>query len=691
MITIDATASQPTRVAVVVDEAEYARRAADVDGLAAPLPILRRSDGTTGSLLSYPTVVDHDPRHWRGAVWCCASGLSAAAQVLARATGRPLHHGDLDEAVRASRTAPVTVLVEPAALSPERLATVPHDAQLGVLVGRDLAATTQLVARTVLHGPAVMAAMHDVSFDTFADQDPAPGWLTGVRLTPTGLRSALGAGATVLAGRGHARDCLMHLNGGGICGRQQERPLLGVQPSLGASWTEYPTACQQGPRCWRGDVKIGDHLRSAEIRAAFVVLDSCRTAVAGGARIRTDVSIPLSMLEGNALAVNCAVGTRGGAAHAGPLFRALVRRGASLGQALSEMNGAIFADPAAVGKLALFGDAGLAPVAVDLHPAETVTPIDGEGGVEVLASDAAVLVPGTGLLALDAGGPLVVPRATGSSSWVLTAVLGRSGGRIAQVPDRLDGRWSGRLRPWLDRLRGLAGLGLDVSTAELDTAHRMASSAVRARAEAADLTAARDADAAFTEAERKLAEIQYRMIDKEIRWASRTFYSFVDGWPEPWQSETDEETHKCPQCAGRSTIRHRVRPAGGAGPALRYEVCVRCGEVLSGLEAFPADVGIRSQGEARRGDPITVDVTIQAPPDRPLDVALGTAFAHEDRLHCRILDSRSLTLGPGERTTTTFVGASDADLTIPDVQPFKILLAADGAVRCLTRTVWIHV
>src|SRR5512139_1778967 len=129
---------QPSQAVVVVDdEPEYARRAAEVDGLRMPLPILRRPDGTVGGLLSYPAAVDHEPRHWRGAVWCCEGTFSRAAHVLARATGRPLCHGNLEEAVRASRADAVTVLVGPDSVSPERLAAVPHDAQLGLLVGRD--------------------------------------------------------------------------------------------------------------------------------------------------------------------------------------------------------------------------------------------------------------------------------------------------------------------------------------------------------------------------------------------------------------------------------------------------------------------------------------------------------------------------------------------------------------------------
>jgi len=682
------TGSTPAAQAFVVvdDEDDFARAAAEVDRMTRPLPILH-GPHSAGGLLDYPIATEHNPRNWRGEVWCCDDTLIAAARVLARATGRPLCRGAVDDAVRAARSGPVTVVARPSAATPERLAAVPHDAQVGWLITRSLAATTQIIARTVLHGPAVTADMADLAFDTITEHDPAPGWLTADQLSPTGLRAGIGRGVAVLAGRGHARGCLMHLTGGGICGRQEERPLLAVQPAMSSDWVEHPTACQQGPRCHRDDVAVGDHLRSADIRAAFAVLDSCRTAVAGGARVRTDVSIPLSMIEGNALAVCCAVGARNGAGHVAQLFRALVRGGAALGEAVAEMNGSIAADRSARGRLALFGDAGLVPMASDEGPGAVRTPLDERGGVEVPTSDSAVLVPGHGLLAVAAGGPMVVPRASDPSSWVLTGVCGRSGGRIGQAPQWLDDRWTERVRPWLDRLRALGSLGLGIGATDIDAAHRVAVRAVRARAEAEELGAAEDAAASFAQAERKLAELQFQLVDKEIRWTAKTYYSLLDSWPEPLRLVGGEVLCECPQCGGMCAVRQHVRSAGGTGPKLRSEVCVRCGEVVAGVAEFPAEVVVTSPPEARLGDPITVRLTIQGPDDHPLDVAVGAAFVHEARFHCELLDSRSITLRPGERTTTTFVGSSNPARTIPDAHYFKVLLAADGAVRCLTRTV----
>ncbi|MBC6446003.1 hypothetical protein [Actinokineospora xionganensis] len=687
-----ATAAATTRAYVLVpDEEAYARAAAEVDRLERALPILTGGDAAAG-LLELPVTKEHDPRSWQGELWCDDLSLRAAALVLARATGRPLHLGPIDEAMEAARTTPVTVVTRPAEITPERLATVHHDATIGWLAARDLAATTRLIARTVLHGPAVMAALDDISFDTITDHDPAPGWLTGDQLTPAGLRAGLAGGVAVLAGRGHARGCLMHLAGGGICGRQHELPLLTIQPAMTSGWVDHPTACQQGPRCHRDDVEVTDHLRAADIRAAFTVLDSCRTAVAGAARVRVDVSIPLSMVEGHALAVCAAVGVRDGAGHVAQLFRALLRAGASLGTATAEMNGSIAADLSAGGRLALFGDAGLVPAPADRDPVEAMASLDERDGVDVPAGNTALLVPGRDLLAAAQDGPLVVPRSRDSSSWVLTTAVGRSGGWIEQAPGYLDERWTARVRPWLDRLRGLGSLGMSVATAEVDAAHRLAAGAVRDRAVAADLGAARAAANAFADAERALTDLQFRLVDNEVRWAAKTYYSLVDGWPAPVRLVGDEELYECPQCGGRCAIAQRLRSAGGAGgPVLRSDVCLRCGEVVAGVAEFPARVTVTSPSESRLGDTFDAEVTIEAPADQPLTIAVGAAFVHEERFNCRMLDSRSLRMEPGARTTITFVGGSDPGLTIPDAHYFKVLLAADGAVRCLTRTVVFRV
>ncbi|MBM0278954.1 hypothetical protein, partial [Micromonospora tarensis] len=289
-------------------------------------------------------------------------------------------------------------------------------------MARDPATASRLAARTLLRGPTVAASSDDLSFDTLA-VDGGPRRLAGLDVTVAGLRAATRDDVAILAGRAHARDCSMDLLDGTICGRSEERALLPVEPVRADRWSGHLTACQQSQQCCKYGLRIRDNLRAAEIPAAFAVLDSCRTAASGDGAVRTDVSIPLTMLAGSTLAVVCAVGTRGGSAWAAPLLRGLLRAGLPLGTALAEVNQAIAADPAGVGRLALFGDAGLVPVPGGT-PARLAA--SGDGVVEIPAGAAATLVDGTGLLPAQPGGPVLVTRADATTSWALTEVCGRS-------------------------------------------------------------------------------------------------------------------------------------------------------------------------------------------------------------------------------------------------------------------------
>ncbi|MFI6761065.1 hypothetical protein ACIBF5_18205 [Micromonospora sp. NPDC050417] len=711
-------------VIVASGVAEYGALAREMAGIGAPVPVLpgvatrlltqaapATTENTSDGLPA--AAVPESAGQWVGTVVVCDEAYAPVAEVLARGSGRALRRGTMADATAAARNGPVTVVAGAASVTPEVLAAVPYDAPIGFLTGRSLASMSALVARTLLHGPTVMATRDDLWFDALADDasggpdgigrpDRALARLTGPRLTPSGLRTALRPGIALLAGRGHARDCLMHLHGGGICGRAEEQPRLAVLPEVGAGWSEHPAACQQGDHCWRDDVSVRDHLRAADLNAAFVVLDSCRTAQVGAGSVRTDVSIPLTMLEGAALAVACAVGTRGGSPWAGQLFQSLVRAGLSLGAALAEMNGAIAVDRAGVGRLGLFGDAGLVPAPTAVAPTTVVgdaiggatvvpsSPTGPAGTVTVRARRAAQLVRGTGLLPADEGGPLVVPRRHGDSSWVVTTAAGRTGGRIDPAPSHLDEAWTTRVRPWLDRLRGLPALGWKIDRTALDGVHRTAVAALRQRAEAEHVAAAVAARVAFDGAVDELARIQSALVEREAEWIGQTFYSATDGWPEPWSSETEPEPSSCPQCSASALIRHRIRPAAGAGPELAYEVCVRCGEVLAGAGACAVTVSTANPPEVRAGTPFTLTVTVTGPADHPVSVAVGAAFQHQERFHCSISGGASFVLPPGGRRVVDFAGLTDSALTIPDQQPIKIILAADGALRCLTRSVWVR-
>ncbi|MFF3672955.1 hypothetical protein ACFYYS_03090 [Streptomyces sp. NPDC002120] len=680
----------------VEDPTEYAGHAQAVDEKSSPLPVLAAVwDRFVDSCTSLPTgpgaTTDLASKHWRGTVFVCDEEYAAVGEVLARATARPLQTGTFAEAAELSRTTPVTMVVGSGQLGPKHLAAIPVEGQLGLFVTRSPAAASALAVRNVLNGPAA-AALGDVFVDALSPEDSAPGRLSGPDATPARLRGEIGDGVAILTGRGHARDCVMHLNGGGICGRSEDQPLLSVLPPLGDGYAEHPTACQQGGGCWRGDVAVERHMRASQVRAAFVMLDSCRTAVVGSGAVRTDVSIPLTMLEGATLSVVVAAGVRGGCAHAGQLFQALIRSGFPLGLALSETNGAIAAERDGLGKLVLFGDAGLIPAPTIPDPSDLIPcPVEGNMATMEHRQGAVLLETSHELIAAVAQGPLVVPRLQGGSSWVLTQAAGRGGGKVVTAPPHLGEAWLQRALPWLNHLRALGGQGLKPDRAALDGVHHKAITAVRERAQATDAQAAQKAITAFESALAELAAAQKRLVADETEWVSTSFYSTTESWPLPWLSYTEPDLRACSQCGTQAAVCHRIRTAAGVGLPLHQLVCVRCGEVEAGADDFAAQVTAHAPPEVRRGSPFTVRIEVSALPDRPVAIALGAAIVGERILGCTLASTLSFQLAPGERKSVEITGTSDASQAKPDLQPVKILIAADGAVRCLTRNVWLRV
>lgn len=671
--------------------ADYAAAARRVDADLEQLPLLVESPGTAHRELG-PVAPAYRPEHWTGVVFSCDEGFSAVAEVLARGSRRPLRHGDLTEAIALSRTTPVTAVVPVDAVTPQQLARIPADAQLGLFTARDVATASALAVRTLLYGPAA-GQLDDVYFDTLSDEPVLPGRLTGPAASPAGLRGTLGDGVAVLAGRGHGRDCLVHLSGGGICGRAggpEILPTPSYEPE-GTGWAPALTACQQGGGCWRDDVTPADHLNAGDVRAAFTMLDSCQTAVAGGASVRTDVSIPLTMLASHAVAVAVAVGPRCGASYAAPLFGALLRANLALGEVVQQVNGAIAADREGVGWIALFGDAGLVPDPAPVTAAERAVRPGADGSVTVPSSRAAVLVHDGAVLPVGPEGPTVVPRLDGKSCWALTEAVGRQGGTLVRVPAEVDGEWRERVRPWLDRLRGLAGAGMRVDRDILDGLHRRAVAALRARAEARHTAAAVAAVNDFGRVRTELQSLERELVQQEVEWAATTFYSFTDNWPEPWRVTAVPGAQRCPQCGDDIATRHLVVPAAGAGADLDYVTCVRCGEVSAGCPDLLVEATATAPTTVRRGEPFEVTATLTAPRSRPVHVVVGAAVVHEKRFSCELSSTRSLVLTPGERHTVTFHGGSDPARTIPDLHIVKVVVLAEGRVRCLTRSLWVRV
>ncbi len=667
--------------------------AANADDLSRRVEGVLRSAGSgtpDGQALGVPRA-----GQWIGEVVVLDAGVHPVAEVLARATGRPLRvlEGATGwaDALATSRTRPVTVVALVSSVSPADLAAIPNDAQLGLVLARTVEGAAALVARTVLLGPVIAPAggggLLDLSYDALGEQPTGPGHL-GQEVSPSLLRTTLGEGIGVLAGRGHGRDCLAHLNGGGICGRSAEPsgPSGPVELTLGG-WSEHPTACQQGETCWRDDLMPADHLRAQEVAATVVVLDSCRTAVAGAGAVGPEVSLPLSLLEGTAIAAAAPVGTRAGITPTGQLFTALARGGHSLGAALAEMNGVIAGGAEGIGRLVLFGDAGLVP-APQVTPA-TPRSLDDDMTLTVPVDDGAVLLDTADVLPLHPDGPVVLRRRDGRSAWLLTGIAGRTDGTVRGAPPELGTFWTGVVRGWMDRVANLPWQGVAIDRPGLDDLRRTTIASIRARASAPDVAAAEQAADRFDEVVRQLIEHQREVVAERTAEVASTFFAAIDAWPEPFQVDTRPEILDCPQCGLRALTDHRVTPAGGAGVELSYQVCARCGEVYAGDPAL-SGVRVVAPAEARLGAEFEVSVELANPGRLRRHVAVGAAALHEQRFGCRLASTAEAVVAPGETRKLTFTGTSDPAVTLPDLQAVKVIVMADGVLGCLTRNIWMR-
>ncbi|MBM0275403.1 hypothetical protein, partial [Micromonospora tarensis] len=250
--------------------------------------------------------------------------------------------------------------------------------------------------------------------------------------------------------------------------------------------------------------------------------------------------------------------------------------------------------------------------------------------------------------------------------------------------------WRDHFRPWSHRLRELTEIGLRVDGDRLDALDRRAVAAVRQRAEADHLTTAREAAEAYASAHAGLAAVQHGAVEQELAVVARSFYHFIGGWPEPWQVRTADGVRECPQCGDLTAVGHDVTPAAGTGPRLCYLVCSRCGEVLSGAAEFPATVRVTTPAEVACGEPFRLVVEVTAPADRAVAVTVGAAFRRQDLLRCRLDGITSVELPAGARHTLELTGNSDRDRTIPDLHTIVVLVAVDGALRCLSRAVWLR-
>lgn len=293
-------------------------------------------------------------------------------------------------------------------------------------------------------------------------------------------------------------------------------------------------------------------------------------------------------------------------------------------------------------------------------------------------------------MAEEPDGPLILPRPGGDSSWALTASAGRRPGPVTRVPGRADGQWAERTEPWFARLDGLRNVGVQADFSHLDSLRDRGARALHARATATVVKEARAAAAESEAVMRELSFFQSRIVAGETDWIRQNFSSYADSWRRPWSVRTEGEALPCPQCGSVTAIHHRVRPSAGTGTEQMYLICARCGEVAAGGEDFPVDVRLRLPSEVRLGEKFVLSVLVAAPADRPSTVSIGAAISNEPLVQCTLASTEEVELAAGEERVVEFTGSSDAGRTRPDQHPLKVVVAADGGVRCWTRGLWLR-
>lgn len=644
----------------VSNEAEYLERAGD----ASVVPILSAAweQFEATARVWAPRLTSPSREHWKGLVAYAEEDAGRLAAVLAGATGRPLVQvNTATEALSLSLDSPVTMVCEAGEVTPELLAAVAPEHMVGFLTASDHATASLLVAKNVLFAGA-LAGLPDVTFDAIGGVQEGERVLAGRFATPTALKAEIGAGAAILAGRAHGRDCLMHLHGGGICGRAWSgRAPSAVPLHLGMQGSSHYTACQQSDRCWRDDVAPSDHVRAQELRVGVAVLDGCRIAQVGEGTIGTEVSIPLSLLGGHALAVICGAGTRGGFADAPEQVRSDIRSGAAIGQALAAANMTIERRVGAGGKLILLGDAGLC-----LSPDQ----------------DRRVTRPiGEFIANPDSAAKAGEQRAKSPGHPSQTSDF-----RFGQNFDRSSSTLLA-LSKWVGRLQSAEALGITFKPNHLD--------AIKSRISAIDTTAA--IDATREESARSdevdsctaaLSAIQTDIARRELEWISSQFYQFTDGWAKPQSSSSSTYRETCPQCS-RASVRVQDFDLLGYGADFRLVDCIRCGALMSGFRDFPLELRVSVPPEAQVGAGFNVEVCVSNVMDEPVRVDLVAAFHNGRRTHAHLRTHSAFTVGPGERRTHSFEASTGPD-AVPDLHPLTIFIIAEGAVRAYSRSVWMR-
>lgn len=624
---------------------------------------------------------------------------------------------------------------------------VPH----GFLTARDPAAASAVVVRAAAYSARrpprdvvlLRTELRDLGSEAAGLTVATKPQASLDRLNQAGAAGPLG----ILSFVGHARDDVLYITGGGICGMSPALCDAGPRAAQaagagaaaagdsapgGAAGLQLP-CCAYGAPCYRA----GESVPAWDVRAACVFLNSCMTCKLDRAIFDLDYTLTAAFLDGWPAAVVGSPLMTDGREFQSILFTHLVRAGLSVGEATLKTNQATAQTGIDIPSMVLLGDPELrlptaAAAAAAASPPVASPPVAsspvaspsipcaadiavGEGPlVTATIADAAL----AGLLAAGdlkfsgrcgdgKGAPVycVVSPAAPDAVEIRAFTWTRFRDPVLRV--RLDGGARAERAAWrrtaaaIDELAKLGRININAPKfksllAEAESSATAFASSLHGFEYDIDCQAAarRQAGRLFE----LVGRAQELVLDHLLAVTRARVYHFAEAY-RGGMVMTGRDVHgeRCPYC-GDLVYVYRLDHAVFGGLRRTCYMCSTCGVYLdqqAGGAAPPLALRFFGPDRARPGQALEQRLVVAAPGAGPLAGVLGICVADEARhgVQCRP-DRGAFALPGGGEAAHGDETAFEFTVSFPaGVSPHHYWLRAyavvGGAVYCASRNLWV--
>ena len=268
-----------------------------------------------------------------GAVVSVGSPVAAAAAgLLAVATGRPHQHVTTDalrDVLDTYTDVPVALVGRADELTPAAEWLHTGGRPLGLVTTRTDAGLTALVLRTLTLPTLPLDSRYTVSSLGLHEWDRAD----AVSVSEAAELRDRYVGTLVL--RTHGRECAAVLSDGVLCGRSDSLTPLPF-PTVGPA--PRTSSCMRGGGCFFEDIEDDQRVPTADIRAGFVLSQTCTTVSVGANEYPHELGFGLGFMDGVAVAVLGPVGNHTDRRSVREMYETCPPAGQTLGELLTELN-----------------------------------------------------------------------------------------------------------------------------------------------------------------------------------------------------------------------------------------------------------------------------------------------------------------------------------------------------------------